>query len=115
VVLDDSNCIKVLLREDGASLAREKIALGKARGALSLGLGGRDLEARWRDYPNLITAVSDLTGGEIVAVRGSALLRTETGEIVGAIGVTGDSAANDEACAIEGARTSGFSADPGAG
>jgi len=46
VVLDAGGQVRAFEREDGASNARFEIALGKAHGALALGMGSRGLMAR---------------------------------------------------------------------
>ena len=46
VVLDAGGQVKASQREDGSSRLRPEIALGKAYGALALGLGGRELARR---------------------------------------------------------------------
>ena len=46
IVLDAGGHTKVLKREDGCSLLRPEIAMGKAWGTLGMGFGGRDLARR---------------------------------------------------------------------
>ena len=46
VVLDAGGQVKSVQREGGSSLLRPEIALGKAYGALAMGLGGRELARR---------------------------------------------------------------------
>ena len=41
------------------------------------------------------------------------LVRDAAGAIVGAVGITGDTSDNDEACAIAGIEAAGYTADPG--
>ena len=56
--------------------------------------------------------MNSLADGSLVAVAGGVLIKK--GEIVlGALGITGDSSDNDEACAIEGIHGVGFVADGG--
>lgn len=111
-VLDEAGHLKVLLRQDGTSLLRSEIAQGKARGAIGMGLGSRALHNRAQEQPHFIQAMNTIAGGSLVPVPGGVLIRAE-GEIIGAIGITGDSSDNDEACAVAAITAAGLQADPG--
>lgn len=111
-VLDASGATKVLLRQDDTSLLRPEIAQGKAKGALAMGLGSRALFNRAQEQPFFIQAMNALADGALVPVPGGVLIRHE-GRIVGALGITGDSSDNDEACAIHAIETLGLQADGG--
>lgn len=114
VVLDQSGRHKALLREDGCSLLRPEIAHGKAYGAIGLGLGGQELAKRASAMQGFMNAYSDLAGGAAVPVPGGVLVRDANGTILGAVGVTGDTSANDETCAVAGIAAAGLIADTGA-
>lgn len=111
-VLDAAGHLKVLLRQDGTSLLRSEIAQGKARGAIGMGLGSRALYNRAQEQPYFIQAMNTIAGGSLVPVPGGVLIRRD-GEIVGAVGITGDSSDNDEACAVAAIEALGLRADPG--
>lgn len=111
-VLDAAGQLKVLLRQDGTSLMRPDIAQGKAQGAIGMGLGSRALYNRAQEQPYFIQAMNTIAGGRLVPVPGGVLIRSE-GEIIGALGITGDSSDNDEACAILAIEAAGLAADPG--
>lgn len=113
IVLDAGGQTKVLKREDGSSLMRPEIAMGKAWGTLGMGFGGRDLARRAAKAPAFFGALSDMSGGRMVPVPGGVLIRSETGEILGAVGVTGDLSENDEVCAVHGIRLAGLTPDTG--
>ncbi len=51
VVLDAGGHLKAAKREDGASLLRPDIAMGKAWGVLGMGFGGRELARRAPSSP----------------------------------------------------------------
>jgi uncharacterized protein GlcG (DUF336 family) len=48
-----------------------------------------------------------------VPVPGGVLIRDATGEIEGAVGISGDTSENDEACAVYGIDCAGLAADTG--
>lgn len=98
-VVDAAAQLKVLLRQDGTSLMRPEIAQGKAKGAVGMGLGSRALFERAQAQPYFIQSMNAIAGGALVPVPGGVLIRSE-GRIIGAVGITGDTSDNDEACAI---------------
>jgi len=111
-VLDSGGYLVALSREDGTSNLRPEIAQGKARGAVALGLGSRALFERAKVEPFFIQAMNALSEGSLVPVAGGVLVKKD-GAIIGAVGVTGDTSDNDEACAIAAIEKAGFVADGG--
>lgn len=111
-VLDAGGHTKLLLREDGTSTLRPRIAHGKAYGAIALGIGSRSIYRRAQEQPYFVDAINTLAAGAVVPVPGGVLVR-RNGEIVGAVGITGDSSDNDEKCAMEAIQAAGFEADCG--
>ena len=112
-VLDAGGQIKVIKREDGASLLRPEIAVGKAWGVLGMGFGGRELARRAAKVPTFFGALSDLAGGRMVPVAGGVLIRSQSGEILGSVGISGDTSENDETCAVWGIKAAGLKPDTG--
>lgn len=112
-VLDAAGNIKALEREDGASNMRPDIAVGKANGALAMGLGSRALFERAKSEPFFIQAMNELAGGSLVPVPGGVLIKDKDGAIIGAVGITGDNSDNDEAAAKAGIAAAGLNADGG--
>jgi uncharacterized protein GlcG (DUF336 family) len=112
-VLDARGSPRSLAAEDGTSLRRSDIAIGKAHGALATGLGSRTLMKRAETQPHFIAAVTHAVGGSLIPVPGGVLIRDGEGSLVGAIGVSGDTSDNDEAAAIFGIESVGLKADPG--
>jgi len=87
-------------RQDGASTLRVKLAGGKACGALSLGVSSRTVGDMALDRPHFIASVDTMGEGGMVPAAGGVIVVDEAGTIVGAIGITGDTSDNDEACAL---------------
>ena len=113
VVLDTGGQIKASQREDGSSLLRPEIALGKAYGALALGLGGRELARRATAMQGFMNALSDIAGGKAVPVPGGVLACGADGVVLGAVGISGDVSAQDEVCAVAGIQAAGLAPDTG--
>jgi uncharacterized protein GlcG (DUF336 family) len=102
VVLDSGGHVISVERENGASNNRFEIALGKAYGALALGMGSRSLMSRAEQQPYFITSAAAAIGGRLVPVPGGVLVKEVTGTVVGCVGVSGDTSDNDELAAISG-------------
>lgn len=112
-VLDAGGHLISLQREDGASLLRPQIAIGKAWGALALGKGSRLIAADAQQRPAFIAAVSNLAQGGLVPAPGGVLIRDASGEVIGAVGITGDTSDIDEQCAVSALESLGLQADAG--
>jgi uncharacterized protein GlcG (DUF336 family) len=112
-VLDAGGALVALERSDGASRMRPEIAMGKANGAIALGMGSRAIFKRAQEQPYFVQSMNALARGVLVPVPGGVLIRDKAGAIVGAVGITGDTSDNDEACAIAGIEAAGFAADGG--
>ena len=112
VVLDAGGQIKVVKRDDGSSLLRFEIAMGKAWGTLGMGFGGREIARRAVKQAGFYSALSDMTGGRMVPVPGGVLIKSDA-EIIGAVGISGDTSDNDETCAIYGIRSADLTPDTG--
>jgi uncharacterized protein GlcG (DUF336 family) len=110
VVLDAGGHVVAAEREDGASIKRFEIAVGKAHGALALGMGSRAIMARAEQQAYFVTAVAAAVGGSLVPVPGGVLVRDGAGTLLGAVGVTGDTSDHDEAAAVAGIEAAGLTA-----
>ena len=106
-VLDDGGWLKVLKREDGASILRPQIAIGKAWGAVGMGESSRSISERLKERPAFLGALSTMSEGKVVPVAGGVLIMSGN-EIIGSVGVSGGTADEDEACAIEGIKAAGL-------
>ncbi|KFI29297.1 GlcG protein [Haematobacter massiliensis] len=97
-VLDAGGNTIVAKRGDGAGHLRIAIAEGKAWGALGLGLNTRDIVALSHQIPQFVAALAATSGGRVLPSPGGLILR-EGEEVLGAIGLSGDTGDNDEICA----------------
>lgn len=111
-VLDTGGQIVALKRQDGCGIMRTDIALGKAWGALGMGIPSRLIRDRLADRPAFQSALAAVSEGRFVPVPGGVLVRDEHNDIIGAVGVSGDTSDKDEYCAIAGIAAAGFKADP---
>ena len=113
VILDARGAVKAAAAEDGTSLKRFEVAHGKAFGALALGMGSRAIARRAVEQPTFVAAVSHVVGGALVPVPGGVLARAKDGQLLAAIGISGDTSDNDEACAKAGIEAAGLTAETG--
>jgi uncharacterized protein GlcG (DUF336 family) len=113
-VLDSGGHLVALQREDGASLLRPQIAIGKAWGAIALGKGSRLLAQDAQQRPAFFAALNGLGQSNIVPAPGGVLIRDQDGKVMGAIGVSGDVSDVDEQVAVKAVEVSGLRADAGA-
>jgi uncharacterized protein GlcG (DUF336 family) len=112
-VLDAGGHLVACKREDNSGILRFDIAYGKAWGSLGMGFGSRTLAERAAATPQFFTMLAAASDGRIVTNPGGVLIRNAAGEIVGAVGISGDTSDKDEACAIAGIEAAGLKADPG--
>jgi uncharacterized protein GlcG (DUF336 family) len=112
-VLDTGGHVLALLRDERASISRPEIATGKAAGCLGMGFGGRELAKRAQAMPQFFTALAPIFPKGIIPVAGGVLIRDDSGDLIGAVGVTGDTSDNDELCALAGIVAVGLSGDTG--
>lgn len=113
VVLDARGALRALAAEDGTSLRRAEVAIGKARGALAMGLGSRALYNRAAEHPAFIAAVTHAVGGALIPAPGGVLIRDRRGDLVGAVGISGDTSDKDESAAVAGIEAAGLVAETG--
>ena len=113
-VLDAGGHLVAFKREDESSILRFEIAAGKAWGALGMGVASRKLVDVAAERPVFMSAIIAASGGRLVPVPGGVLIRNSDGQIVGAVGISGDTSDRDEECAISGIEAAGLNADAGA-
>ena len=113
VVLDSGGHLVACKREDKSGILRFDIAFGKAWGALGMGLGSRTLAGRAPKQPAFFNALAAASGGRLIPAPSGVLIRDRDGDVIGAVGISGDVSDNDEKCAIAGIEAAGLTADPG--
>lgn len=114
VVLDARGALKAAAAEDGTSLKRAEIALGKAHGALAMGLGSRAIAKMAAERPQFVAAASHAVGaGALIPAPGGVLILDRGGATLGAVGVSGDLSDNDERAALGGIEAAGLRAEAG--
>ncbi len=112
-VLDSGGHLVAFKREDKSGILRFDIAFGKAWGALGMGLGSRTLFERAATTPQFFTMLAAASQGRIVTNPGGVLIRDGGGDVIGAVGISGDTSDKDEVCAVAGIEAAGLKADPG--
>ena len=102
MVLDSGGHPVAFRRQDGCSLFRHDIARAKAMTALGMGIDSREIATRAANNPVFFGSLSAVTGGDLVLSAGGVLIRDEQGDILGAVGISGDTPDVDESCAQAG-------------
>jgi len=108
VVLDHSGHMVALQREDGATMIRNDIALGKAWAAAGLGVASGVLHQRAQGNPVFFNALAASSHGRFIPQQGAVAIRDVDGTLLGAVGASGGSGAEDEAICAAGVRAAGL-------
>ena len=111
IVLDDGGHVIAFERHDGAAPGRFAIAHGKAYGAVMLGMAGTAQMQRAEQQAYFMAAVNGVYGGQVIPVPGGVLIRGKQGQVIGAVGVTGDSSDNDAIAAMAGLDAAGLTGE----
>ena len=111
VVLDESGHLKAAQREDAASMFRIDIATGKAWAAVAMGASSRALSARAKDNPNFFVTLAATAEGKFLPQTGAVLIRSTSGELLGAAGASGGTGEEDEAACKYGIEQAGLVAE----
>jgi uncharacterized protein GlcG (DUF336 family) len=109
-VLDAGGHLIALRRADGASTLRPQIACAKAGGALGLGVSSRAIGAMAAERPSFIASLGPIAPYGVVPAAGGVIVVDGEGRAIGAVGITGDTSDNDEACALAGIEAAGLRA-----
>lgn len=112
-VLDPGGHPQVVKREDGAGILRPQIAHAKAWGCLGTGSGGAAGARHATRDPAFFSALAAISDGRVASSPGGVLVRDKDGELLGAVGVSGDRPENDEIVAVFGVESAGLTPDVG--
>ena len=111
VVVEPGASVKSFQKEDDSSMLRFEMAYGKAYAALALGRSSSLVRLRAEERPMFMEYVIRASGDRIFPEGGGMLIRDNDGEIIGAVGVTGDTQERDEELAAHGIRAAGLKTD----
>jgi uncharacterized protein GlcG (DUF336 family) len=111
VVVEPGASVKAFQKEDDSSMLRFEMAYGKAYAALALGRSSSLVRLRAEERPMFMEYVMRASGDRIFPEGGGMLIRDNDGEIIGAVGVTGDTQERDEELAAHGIRAAGLKTD----
>ena len=102
---------KAFKKEDGSSMIRFEMAYGKAYAALAMGRSSRLVKVRAEEKPIFMRYLISASGEQIFPEGGGLQIRNVEGEVIGAVGGTGDTEERDEELAAHGIRTVGLKTD----
>ena len=108
VVLDAGGHDLALKRQNGSGILRADIARGKAWGALGMGFSSREIAERAQKVPAFVGALASVSQGRLVPAAGGILIYDEGRNVIGAVGISGDTSDRDEDCAIAGVKAAGL-------
>jgi uncharacterized protein GlcG (DUF336 family) len=110
VVLDAAGHPVALQREDGATMLRTDIAAGKAYASAGMGVSSGVLHQRAQDNPVFFNALASSSQGRFIPQAGAVAIRRADGTLIGAVGASGGTGAQDEAICAAGVRAAGLGA-----
>ena len=111
-VLDSGGHLLSFQREDGSGILRGDIASGKAWGALGMGISSRTIRDRLKDRLAFQNAIATASQGRLIPVPGGVLVGNHDGQVLGSVGISGDTSERDEYCAIRAIKSAGFVPNP---
>jgi len=92
-------------------MVRFEMAYGKAYASLALGRSSRLVRIRNEEKPAFMRYLISATDDRIFPEGGGLLIRADDGEVIGAVGVTGDTEDRDEELAAYGIHAAGLKTD----
>ena len=112
VIVVEPGCkVKVFKKEDGASMIRFEMAFGKAYAALALGRSSMLVHRRAEERPIFMRYLIAASGEQLFPEGGGMVIRDADGDVIGAVGVTGDTEDRDDELAAFGIRAAGLKTD----
>ena len=110
-VTDPGARLKAFKKEDDSAMMRFEMAMGKAYAALALGRSSSLVRVRTEERPLFMNYLISASGGQLFPEGGGMLIRNAQGDLIGAVGVTGDTQERDEELAAHGIRAAGLKTD----
>ena len=112
VIVVEPGCkVKAFQKEDGSSMIRFEMAYGKAYAALAMGRSSKLVKVRAEEKPIFMRYLISASGDQIFPEGGGLQIRNEQGDVIGAVGVTGDTEDCDEELATHGIHAAGLKTD----
>jgi len=111
IVLDAGGRVKAFQKQDHASMLRFEVCYGKAYASLALGRPSKLVLHKANEKPLFMRSIENLADYPLFLEGGGQLIRAKDGEVIAAIGVTGDANEMDDICAIAGIHAAGLCAD----
>lgn len=111
VVVEPGSVVKAFQKEDHGAMLRFEMAYGKAYAALALGRSSNLVRIRAEERPLFMEYLIKASDDRIFPEGGGHLIRDSEGQVIGAVGVTGDTQERDDELATHGIRVCGFRAD----
>ena len=112
VLVVEPGCkVKAFQKEDGSSMIRFEMALGKAYAALALGRSSKLVRIRAEEKPIFMRYLIGASEEQLFPEGGGRLIREAGGEVIGAVGVTGDTEDRDEELAAHGIHAADLKTD----
>jgi uncharacterized protein GlcG (DUF336 family) len=107
-VLDAGGHLIAFQRQDGASTGRLQLAVGKASGALFLGISSRKIADMAAERPVFVASLAPIAPGGVVPAAGGILVVDSDNMPIGAVGISGDISDNDERAVLAGIAAAGL-------
>ena len=111
IVVEPGCVVKAFQKEDGSSMIRFEMAYGKAYAALAMGRSSKLVRVRAEEKPIFMRYLISASGDQIFPEGGGLQIRSAEGEVIGAVGVTGDTEDRDEELAAHGIHVAGLKTD----
>ena len=111
IIVEPGAKVKAFQKEDDSAMMRFEMAYGKAYAALALGRSSSLDRKRTEERPLFMQYLMRASDDQIFPEGGGMLVRDNDGELIGAVGVTGDTQECVEELAAHGIRAAGLKTD----
>ena len=111
VIVEPGAVVKAFKKEDGSAMLRFEMAYGKAYASLALGRSSDLVRQRAEQRPLFMEYLKGAANGQMFCEGGGQLIRDGNGQVIGAVGVTGDLQEKDDELAVFGIRAAGLKTD----